>query len=163
STQINTYVAAKLEQPQSTHRYYEELLESNRPRMFNKGDKLEEYYISALALKRIERAFKKNALDGRYKAFKYHLIYVTYQFYATKRRLTSDYGYEDVITELSDQSNFEKVLMAGMNGIVKCFKKSGQIKYDAARSKAFTDSLKQELKRQLSTKPSNGRAKGARR
>ncbi len=166
-TQINTYVAAVLEQPQSTHRYYGELLESNRPRMFKKGQNLEEYYISALALKRIERAFKMGVLNGRYKIFRFHLLYLAYQFFMAKKKLTKSYGFENIISELSDQESCNKVFKAAMNSIIKCFKASPMSMHDAARSRAFTDSVKQELKSQLPnthvTKPSSGRAKGARR
>ena len=167
STQINTYVAAVLEQPQSTHRYYGELLESNRPRMFKKDHNLEEYYISALALKRIEGAFKKNVLDGRYKNFKFHLLYLTYQFYMAKKKLTPSYGFENVIADLNDLKNCSSVFKAALSAIAKCLRNSSMTLHDAARSKVFTDSVKQELKSQIPTthvtKPSSGRAKGARR
>ena len=165
--QINAYVAAQLGQPQSTHRYYGELLNSNRARMFKPGDKLELYYISTLILKRIETAFKHNTLDMKYKPFKYHLLYFVYQFLNKKKELFKAYGYEDMINEISDFDSSKKIYLASIEAIKNCLKSSSLSKHDAARSKAFTDMLRDELKRQLPgkhvTKASSGRAKSARR
>lgn len=166
ATQINAYVAAQLAQPQSTHRYYGELLESNRPRMFKTGDKLEPYYISALILKRIELAFKRGVLDRKYKAFKYHLVHIVYQYYLVRKKLSRNYGYEEIIKELSTFNNYKKVFFAGIAAIKKCLNSTKLSKYDAARSKAFTDKLREELQRQLSqkhvTRSSSGRTKSVR-
>lgn len=165
--QINAYVAAQLGQPQSTHRYYGELLNSNRARMFKAGDKLEPYYVSALILKRIEIGFKNRTLDHKYKPFKYHLLYVAYQFLQKKKELSKTYGYEDMIKEISDFDNSKKIYLAGIDAIKNCSKSLRLSKHDAARSKAFTDMLREELQRQLPgkhvTKASSGRAKSTRR
>lgn len=149
-TQINAFVAAHLTQPQSTHRYYGELLESNRQRMFQPGSKLEPYYISALILKRIEKAFRKGALDNTFKAFKYHLVYVVYQYYLKKKELQNTFGYEELIKEIGISENCKKVFVAGMNAIKDCIRSTDLNKHDAARSKIFTDKLRDELQRQLS-------------
>jgi len=166
ATQINAYVAAQLAQPQSTHRYYGELLDSNRTRMFKTGDKLELYYISALILKRIELGFRKGMLDGKYKLFKYHLVYLIYQFLLKKKELSKSYGYEEIINEISVFADSKKIYLAGMNAVKNCLKATKLSKHDAARSKAFTDKLREELQRQLSgkhvTSSSSGRAKSAR-
>lgn len=166
-TQINAYVAAELAQPQSTHRYYGELLDSNQSRMFKPGSKLEPYYISALLLKRIDQAFRRGSLDTKYKAFKYHLVYVCYQFYAKKMELASNYTHEDIISDIADREGSMRVFKAGLDIIRSTFKASQQNKADASRSKAFTDLIKKEMLRQFPpknvTKPSTGRAKGARR
>lgn len=60
AAQINAFVAGQLGQPQSTHRYYGELLESNRSKMFNNGERLEPYYISALILKKLNLHLSKS-------------------------------------------------------------------------------------------------------
>jgi hypothetical protein len=165
--QINAYVAAQLGQPQSTHRYYGELLNSNRARMFKPGDKLELYYISTLILKRIETGFKNHTLDIKYKPFKYHLLYLVYQFLNKMKELSKAYGYENMVNEISDFDSSKKIYLASIEAIKNCLKSSSLSKHDAARSKAFTDMLREELNHQFPgkhvTKPSTGRAKGARR
>lgn len=60
AAQINAFVAGQLGQPQSTHRYYGELLESNRSKMFNNGERFEPYYISALILKKLNLHLSKS-------------------------------------------------------------------------------------------------------
>ncbi|MBC6475374.1 MAG: AIPR family protein [Hormoscilla sp. GM102CHS1] len=53
AAQIKAYVSRVLEQPQSTHRYFGELLESNKDRLFNSTDELRKYYLSALIINRL--------------------------------------------------------------------------------------------------------------
>ncbi|WP_439287249.1 AIPR family protein [Lonepinella sp. BR2357] len=79
SAQIKSYVAMVLEQPQSTHRYFGELLESNREKIFNldKG-MLPLYYISAFLLNRLELMFRNKDIYLKYKNYKFHMIYLTY-------------------------------------------------------------------------------------
>ncbi len=161
STQIKAYVAAQLAQPQSTHRYFGELLDSNRVRMFNSGDKLELYYISALLLNRIEHAFKNGHIDYWLKILKFHLLHLLYQFYLVQIHLIKNYTYEDIIKELCEPRSYEKVFQAGAASINECLRSTRMAKQDAVRSKVFTDKLREELERQISghdvTKPSTGR------
>lgn len=167
STQINAYVAAQLAQPQSTHRYYGELLNSNRSKMFQPGSNLEPYYISALLLKRIDHAFRNASLDPNYKVFKYHLLYLCYQFYEKKIEFLSNYNYENIIDDISKGDEILKVYNAGLNIIKTSLQSLRLSKADASRSKAFTDSIRSEMFRQFPptnvTKLPAGRAKSARR
>jgi hypothetical protein len=161
--QISAYVAAHLSQPQSTHRYYGELLESNRSRMFKTGTKLEPYYISALILKRVELAFKRGMLDNGYKAFKYHIVFLVYQFYIKRMQLQNGYSYEQIIEELSALDKCTKVFVAGIQSIKQSLKSTTLSKHDAARSKAFTEKVYQDLESQIPekhiTKTSSNRQK----
>lgn len=164
STQISSFVAAQLVQPQSTHRYYGELLESNRSRMFKDGDRLEPYYISALVLKRMDSAFKSKKLDPDYKSFKYHLVYILFQFYKTLKNIKEDYSYDDVIEDLSTKDQYLKVANAGIDVIKSLLKDGGLSKHEAVRSKSFTGKLRDSLESQFPhrenvTKKSSGRRK----
>jgi len=167
STQISSFVASQLVQPQSTHRYYGELLESNRTRMFRDGDRLEPYYISALALKRLESAFKSRKLDSDYKSFKYHLVYVLFQFYKTLKDVKADYSYDQIIADLSKDDHYIKVAKAGISVISDLMKENSISKHEAVRSKSFTSRLRDNLesqfpKRENVTKKSSGRIKARR-
>lgn len=161
------YCSAQIGQPQSTHRYYGELLDSNRSKMFRSGSSLEPYYISALLFKRIDHAFKNEFLDQKFKAFKYHLVFLCYQFYAKKMELISNYNYESIIEDITKTEESMKVYKAGLEIIKSSLQSSSLSKADASRSKAFTDSMRNEMLRQFPQKnvrkPSTGRAKGARR
>ena len=166
STQIITYVASQLAQPQSTHRYYGELLESNRSRMFKSGDNLEPYFLSALILKRVEQAFKDKSLENAYRSFKYHLVYLAFQFYLKRKKITKC-TYEDIIEDLSNPTSYKKVFVAAIEAIKQCLRSTKIAWHDAVRSKMFTDELAKELERQIPgnhiTCSSSGRGKRPRR
>ncbi|WP_187979809.1 AIPR family protein [Pseudomonas oryzihabitans] len=144
-TQIGAYVAAHLAQPQSTHRYYGELLNSNRQRMFKPGDNFESYYIPALILKRAESLFKKEMINGDLRQLRYHVVYLVYQYYILKVKATSGYGYEDVISELDDAEKYTLILQAAAASITKCMQLLRLSGHEAARSKTFTDKIREEL------------------
>lgn len=149
STQISSYVAAHLAQPQSTHRYYGELLESNRGRMFRDEDSLECYYISSLILNRIEQAFRSNVLDRKYKGFKFHILHLSYQFYLVKKRLNKDYGYKDIINELDCLESCSKVFKAALLDVRSSLKSMRISTHDAIRSKSFTEDIKAKFEKQI--------------
>lgn len=150
-TQINTYVSAKLGQPQSTHRYYGELLESNRSKMFNSRDRLEDYYIAGLTLKVIEKALTNKSSDKRRQIFKYHILYLVYGFLLEKKsRMGQKYSFDNVVTDLCDQAIIHPVIRAAQDTIETCLKRGKLHPNEASRSKAFTDSLKNELRHQFS-------------
>lgn len=74
STQISAYLAMFLGEPQSTHRYYGEILEANKKRIFKEDDILEQYCISAIYLYYVEKWLGNNGIYKDYKHYKYHLI-----------------------------------------------------------------------------------------
>ena len=167
STQISSFVAGQLVQPQSTHRYYGELLESNRSRMFKDGDRLEPYYITALILKRLDSAFKSKKLDPSYKSFKYHLVYILFQFYKTLKDVKEDYDYDDAIEDLATTEQYLRVANAGIDVIKNILKKESISKHEAVRSKSFTSRLSDDLESQFPirenvTKKFSGRRKAHR-
>ncbi|EGZ43096.1 AIPR family protein, partial [Neisseria wadsworthii] len=71
--QIQAYVATVLAQPHSTHRYYGELLNSNREKLFS-GSKYENYYISSLILNRLDSLFRTRKIHNKYKKFRFQII-----------------------------------------------------------------------------------------
>lgn len=80
--QIQSYVATFLEQPHSTHRYYGELLNSNRSRLFtDKYKKYEEYYLSALILNRLDLLFRNKKLDKRFRDYRFQILYIAFLYF----------------------------------------------------------------------------------
>jgi len=165
--QINSYVASHLSQPQSTHRYYGELLESNRQRMFKSGSNLEPYYISALLLKRVELSFKRGAQKIEFKPFRYHIVFLAFQYFMKKLEVNQNYGYEQIIIEISSHENCNVVFEVAIRLIEKCLKEMKLSKHEAVRSKLFTDKLRDEFEQQIPktnvTNQSSGRTKSVRR
>lgn len=74
-TQINCFVAAYLSEPQSTHRYYGELLRANRSQIFQDDHDPLPYYLCAYALFRILTEFRLQRLPAAHRGFRYHLVY----------------------------------------------------------------------------------------
>jgi cold shock CspA family protein len=74
STQIAAYVAMFVNEPQSTNRYYGELLNSYGNKIFQDNHSLYPYYTSGLALNVIEEFFRDGKLNRIPRRFKYHLL-----------------------------------------------------------------------------------------
>jgi len=81
--QVNCFVAMFLNEPHSTHRYYGELLEANRSRMFLSNHSAFPYYLSGYALVRCERWLAQNNVDRATRRFKYHFLMLC-RFLASK-------------------------------------------------------------------------------
>lgn len=74
AAQAKTFLAAFLEEPHSTHRYYGEILDTNRGRMFGEEHRPYPYYAAAYGLTRIDALFRSRRLPFVCKKFKYHLL-----------------------------------------------------------------------------------------
>ncbi|MFC7526960.1 AIPR family protein [Parapedobacter sp. GCM10030251] len=74
STQIASYIAMFLNEPQSTQRYFGELLNSYSSRLFQENHSLYPYYTSGIALNVLEEFFRENKLMHASKRYKYHLL-----------------------------------------------------------------------------------------
>ena len=74
STQISSFVAMFLNEPQSTHRYFGELLKSYSSRLFQENHSFYPYYTSGLAISIVDDFFRENKLNPSFKRFKYHLL-----------------------------------------------------------------------------------------
>lgn len=74
TTQITSYISMFLNEPHSTHRYYGELLEAYKNRIFLDSDGQEVYYIASYCNYYIEMKFKSGELLKKYKKFKFHLL-----------------------------------------------------------------------------------------
>lgn len=73
-TQISSYVAMFLNEPQSTHRYFGELLKSYSSRLFQDNHSFFPYYTSGLALCVVDDFYRENKLNTSLRRFKYHLL-----------------------------------------------------------------------------------------
>ena len=74
ATQIKCFVAMFLNEPHSIHRYYGELLNSYRPRLFSESHKPIAYYLSGVSLCTVERMFARGELSADLRPFKYPML-----------------------------------------------------------------------------------------
>ncbi|MDR0890290.1 MAG: AIPR family protein [Oscillospiraceae bacterium] len=72
-SQTAAYVAVFLNEPQSTHRYYGELLTANKQRMYQDDDVLEQYCVSSMLVYLVDKYLRTNNISTRYKKYRFHL------------------------------------------------------------------------------------------
>lgn len=72
--QIQSYLAMFLNEPHSTHRYYGELLNAYRNKLFLDSDEFEPYFCASYFNFYVETKIKEGFLDRKYRKFKFHLI-----------------------------------------------------------------------------------------
>ncbi len=145
SAQIKAFVSACLMQPQSTHRYFGEILNSNRDKMFTVGDQFEKYYVAASLLNRVETLFKGRGINWRYKGFKYHLVFMIYNYLIKINSTKGKPDFDGILEEIDNNSEMIKLLTASSNSIEKAMKTLRLSVEDGIRSKALTDFLVKEL------------------
>lgn len=74
SNQIRSFASMFLALPHQASRYYGTLLKSIESKIFVPGHPPIAYFVSALALYRLEGLIRKKAIDAKYRPFKYHLL-----------------------------------------------------------------------------------------
>ena len=72
---IRVFASMFLEEPHRTTRNYRALLEGVGKSIFSAGDRLDPYFVSALALYRLEFLFRNQILAPAYKAARYHVLF----------------------------------------------------------------------------------------
>ena len=74
---IRAYAAMFLSEPHRTTKNYTALLDRVGKEIFGPGDRLEPYYLAALAHYRLEYFFRNQSLDAKYKPARYHILFAT--------------------------------------------------------------------------------------
>lgn len=74
AAQAKAFLAVFLDEPHSTHRYYGELLDANRGRMFGEDHRPYPYYAAAYGVTRVEDLFRLRVLPSHSRRFKYHVV-----------------------------------------------------------------------------------------
>ncbi|MCA4278239.1 AIPR family protein [Acinetobacter baumannii] len=138
---VKSYVATVLAQPQSTHRYFGELIESNEKSIFKNNKNISDYYISALLCKKIDSLFRLGLLYESYKNYKYHLIYIIYSKFSIENK-----NNDEIIFILNEQ---DKLFWYAINAckIIAWTSKNNNMMNSMhnVRSKDFTLKLKDSL------------------
>lgn len=74
SRQIQSFISMFLDEPHSHHRYYGELLDSYKRRLFLKDHRPDPYYASGVSLVAVERLFNGGAIDQNLNQYKFHIL-----------------------------------------------------------------------------------------
>lgn len=73
-TQVKCFLAMFLNEPHSTHRYYGELIQAYRSRVFAEAHSTYPYYVAGVAYAHIERYVKSGDLPRSWRSYRYHLL-----------------------------------------------------------------------------------------
>ena len=153
ATQVNCFVAMFLNEPHSTHRYYGELLNSYRNRLFNVTHAHIPYFLAGSSLNTIERLFSSGVLPWRMKRFKYQLLMVfrimneAFDLPKLNSRKIDDYC-QALLEILDDQSLSESAFLRASAIIHSCQSHWPSARGRLERTRVFTEALIAEAGKQ---------------
>ena len=149
AAQINAYVATTLAQPHSTHRYYGELLEANRSKIFRSGDNKEPYYLSSLMLNRLDRIFRSGKLPKGLKNFRYQILYMAHSYNEVMRQRKKGFSSTDAFELYNTLDSCFPVFEACTSLVDTTLRSSGGSWKEAIRSKEFSSELRSAFEAEL--------------
>ncbi|WP_324700707.1 AIPR family protein [Pantoea agglomerans] len=132
-------VACILAQPQSTHRYYGELLSSNRDKIFKKDDSnYNKYYLATSISNKVDTFLRKKDFV-RFKPMKYQLALIIYKMFEVKK-IKNEKAYQ-----LIDSSKeFRSLLSSAIEHLTKLSPKDKSLTH-LSRTKDFTTLLTESM------------------
>lgn len=140
ASQIKSYVSLVLEQPQSTHRYFGEILESNKDKLFiTTSGNLNLYYISSLIVNRLEILFKRKSVQQKYKDFKYHIAFLVYLTLNKNKKST-----DEIINTFNTRDLYKPLFDDSCKVISKVLSENRISNKDAIRSREFTSKIREK-------------------
>lgn len=135
--------AVKLGQPQGTHRYFGEIIQSNKS-LFDENDEKDSdlfiYYVSAFLLKNIDMYFHKNQKNWA-KKFKYHIAFIIFEKWKLDNKINKkNPNLQGII------GNMDFYIVNSIQLISKVKKRFLRNDRGLDRNKAFTEKIKEQLK-----------------
>lgn len=153
ATQIKAYLAVFLNEPHSTHRYYGELLEAYKSRLFLETDVPDVYYISSYLVYIVDIAMRRGVIPKKYRFFKYHiasaikaLIVGDRVIYGQGRKQRKEF--EKIYSVVKDENEMNSVLKSALSCLEKAIVDNSSIpKEDLHRSKEITKTLYEAIRK----------------
>lgn len=142
--QTFSYISMFLNEPHSIDRYYGELLEAYKKRIYGKDDFVEPYYISAYYYYYVDSAIKRNQIGKEFKHCKYHLCCTIKTLVCGPKEYRGNSkdikdASEKLTALLHDPAKLRRILNTACTCISNTLKKSQDIPKDIIfRSKEFT-------------------------
>ncbi len=146
STQIASFVAMFLNEPQSTHRYFGELLKAYSNKLFTEEQSHFPYYISGLAICVVEDLYKTGELKYTSKKFKYHLllmfrIFVAGEKFNIRNHKEMEKYCQKLAIILWDSDKSKEIFKQLEGKLIKSFEDTHLLKRQAHSMRAFTEEL----------------------
>ncbi len=145
-TQTKCFLGMFLNEPQSTHRYYGELLESYEDKIFLESHNPFPYYISGYAYHLLEKFFFEKKLLNQYRPFRFHLLMAFRLITETSELPTLnskkiDKYCSDMIAILGDTNKSLSVFKRATHLVDQLLPKLTYDAYEAPRRRSFTVDL----------------------
>lgn len=142
---IRAFASMFLEEPHRATRSYRRILDRVGSEIFAPSDKLEPYYLSALAAYRLEYLFRNQFLDGSFKTARYEILLALRLILAPSPlpRMNSNEMErlcKGIITKLWDPTESEKIFKRAAELVLNAAE--GNLDDAALRTEPFTDQLK---------------------
>ena len=151
ATQTKIYISMFLNEPHSVHRYYGEILNAYKKRIYGNDDHPEPYYVSAYILYLVDLYIRRNKIKKELKTYKYHICYAI-RVLTVGSKITHGNSREikkyanDLLSLAQDENSFIRVLNTACSCIEQCISISKDISDDLLlRSKEFTKRLTQTI------------------
>jgi len=148
ATQVKCFVGMFMNEPQSTHRYYGELLKAYEGKLFQEEHNPYPYYCSGYAYTLLERFFVQKELNAKnHRAFRFHILMLFRMLIQTSQPpyLNSNKKIEkycdSLRTVLWDEANALEIFNRATLLIDRALGKVTYAPFDATRRKAFTTDL----------------------
>ncbi|MBQ0266576.1 AIPR family protein, partial [Providencia rettgeri] len=127
-------VACLLSQPQSTHRYYGELLDSNRDKIFkNEDENYNKYYLASSISNRVD-AFLRRKEFSKNRIMKDQVSMIIFKLFDAKKIKT-----ERAYDIIDSDEKFKPLLKHAISFLNKLMKNEGSVSYiQLSRTKDFT-------------------------
>jgi hypothetical protein len=146
AAQVAAFTAVFLEQPQSCHRYYGELISASRERLFLDDHSPFPYFISSFILYRIEGFFRMHEIPAFLRPLRYHIAMVVRRraggilspSMASKKM---DAYCERVLAKLSDNAASLSVIEQACDLVKAALVSHGMSAREASRVRSFTQAL----------------------
>lgn len=152
ATQTKIYTSMFLNEPHSVHRYYGEILNAYKKRIYAEEDHPEPYYISSYILYLVDMKIKKNKIKKELKLFKFHICYairaLTVGNQIVRGNSREIKKYFDALFELAkNEKSFGRALNTACSCIEECIRNSSDISNkDLSKSRDFTNRLTERIK-----------------
>ena len=159
--QTVSYVAVFLEEPQSTHRYYGELLKSYSKRLYNEGDVLEQYCMASMYVYKVDDYFRHHPKFNDYKKFKFHIaLILRYLAVGSETPVSNSKAMKSYCDKMYDKISDAEWVKDSFNNaisiidsVISEFNEKDDDRNDITRKREFTQAIQTPFKKAKSQKP----------
>ncbi len=143
--QLKCFVAVFLEEPHSTHRYYGEILEAYRRRVFQEKHSQWPYVVSTYAYKCVEDAIARGVVFARHSKYRYQLAFALRRSFGRtpdlmNRKATEEYC-RKILDFVRNQRKCDERLVSIariLDGVCKTMLRAGQSQHSLRSLRSFT-------------------------